>query len=83
MKILSTSSYFWLFITLSGLFRAFSLYFSSTSDLRKANENDHWYTKPRKETIPTKLSHAGLRTTTRMDDSADNIFYFIQVKKKA
>jgi hypothetical protein len=79
MKLLSSSSYFWILITVFGLIQAFRLYFSSTRDLRHANEKDNWYIKQKQNTIPAKLVHAGLQNTTRMGDSPDNIFYFIQV----
>lgn len=79
MKLISSSSYFWVLVTLIGLIQAFRLYFSSTRDLRQANEKDNWYIKQKQDTIPAELVHAGLRKPTKMGDSPENIFYFIQV----
>jgi hypothetical protein len=80
--LLSPSSFFVIIITLLGIIRAFQLCFASTRDLRKANEKDIWYTNEQQKTVPAELAHAGLQNSTVMADSPDNIFYFVQVRRK-
>lgn len=75
---LSPSSYIYALITIIGLLRAIQLYYVSTRDLREANKRDIWYNRASKLTT-ADLVNVALQNSTRIDDSPDKIFYFIQV----
>lgn len=75
---LSPSSYIYALITIIGLIRAIQLYYVSTRDLREANKKDNWYYPASK--LPTEdLVNVALQNSTRIDDSPDKLFYFLQV----
>lgn len=75
---LSPSSYIYALITIIGLIRAIQLYYVSTRDLREANKKDIWYYPASK--LPTEdLVNVALQNSTRIDDSPDKLFYFLQV----
>jgi hypothetical protein len=76
---LSPSSYLCLLITALGLLRAIQLNYTSTKDLRVANEKDHWYSKQLRQTSPSELVHAGFKSLNKMGDQTDNILYFTQI----
>lgn len=76
---LSPSSYLCLLITALGLLRAIQLNYTSTKDLRVANEKDDWYSKQQQQTSHSELVNAGFETLNKMGDQPDNILYFVQV----
>lgn len=76
---LSPSSFIYTLITVAGLIRAIQLYYTSTRDLHEANKRDVWYNRANKSFVPTDLVNVALQDSTRMDDSPDKIFYFLQV----
>lgn len=76
---LSPSSIGFILVTVIGVIRAIQLYYSSTRDLYKADKKDIWYSEQDAKTIPTEVTNTAFLNYTRMDDSPDKIFYFIQV----
>jgi hypothetical protein len=77
---LSLPSFVYILITVIGFIRAIQLYYSSTRDLYEANKKDVWYSRQNAKTVPAELTNVAYLNYTRIDNSPDKIFYFIQVQ---